>query len=71
MEATPEGVVVLHGICSSFAWQEGYVFSVSAIERERVRRYIATQEEHHRKVDYVSELRRMLEDAAYLTWSDT
>jgi putative transposase len=33
----------------AFAWQEGYgAFTVSASQREMVRRYIAGQEEHHR-----------------------
>jgi REP element-mobilizing transposase RayT len=32
-----------------FAWQEGYgAFTVSASEREAVRRYIELQAEHHR-----------------------
>ena len=48
----------------SFAWQEGYaVFSVSADDRDAIIRYIDTQEEHHRKVDYLDELRKMLRDA--------
>jgi REP element-mobilizing transposase RayT len=47
----------------SFAWQTGYAaFSVSASNVERVKRYIADQEEHHRKVtfqeEYVAFLKR-------------
>jgi len=45
-----------------FEWQIGYAaFSVSCSQAPRVKRYIATQEEHHRKEDYARELRRLLE----------
>jgi len=45
-----------------FAWQEGYsIFTVSRIHIEPVRRYIAGQEEHHRKVPFMDELKRLLE----------
>ena len=57
----------------AFAWQDGYsAFSVSPTQRDLVRRYIARQEEHHRSVSYIDELKRLLEkngvkyDAAYL-----
>lgn len=44
-----------------FAWQEGYsVFSVSYSQEERVRRYIATQEEHHRQRTFEEELLSLL-----------
>ena len=40
-----------------FAWQTGYAaFSVSQSNVERVRNYIATQEEHHRELGYREEL---------------
>jgi putative transposase len=40
----------------SFAWQTGYAaFSVSASNVERVKRYIADQEEHHRKATFQEE----------------
>jgi len=40
----------------SFAWQEGYgTFTVGASQREMVRRYIARQEEHHRKRTFKEE----------------
>jgi len=40
-----------------FSWQEGYsVFSVSASHLERVSKYIANQEEHHRKKTYQEEI---------------
>jgi putative transposase len=46
----------------AFAWQEGYgAFSVSPTQRDIVRRYIENQEEHHRKISYVDELKRLLE----------
>jgi REP element-mobilizing transposase RayT len=45
-----------------FSWQDGYAaFSVSWTHLEVVRKYIATQEEHHRKIDFVAELRTLLE----------
>jgi REP element-mobilizing transposase RayT len=45
----------------SFAWQEGYsVFSVSKSQEDVLKRYIATQAEHHRKEDFKSELLRLL-----------
>jgi len=47
--------------CKEFAWQEGYAaFSVSASLREKVRRYIDSQEEHHAKVSFIDELKRLL-----------
>jgi REP element-mobilizing transposase RayT len=51
-------------IDQSFSWQEGYaVFSVGVSGLEAVKHYIATQGEHHRKVDYLGELRKMLVEA--------
>lgn len=45
----------------SFEWQDGYsAFTVSATHLEIVRRYIATQEEHHRKVNFQDELKQLL-----------
>jgi len=44
-----------------FTWQEGYsVFSVSKSQEAALRRYIASQVEHHRKEDFKSELLRFL-----------
>jgi REP element-mobilizing transposase RayT len=44
-----------------FAWQSGYgIFSVSASLVERVRRYIRSQEEHHRRVSFKDELMTLL-----------
>ncbi|MCX6873424.1 MAG: IS200/IS605 family transposase [Verrucomicrobia bacterium] len=44
-----------------FAWQSGYgIFSVSASNLETVERYIANQEEHHRKTTFQDEYRAFL-----------
>lgn len=43
-----------------FQWQAGYAaFSVSASSADDVRKYIARQAEHHRKMSYQDELRAM------------
>jgi REP-associated tyrosine transposase len=45
----------------NFQWQGGYAdFSVSASNLERVKSYIANQEEHHRKIGFQDELRKLL-----------
>lgn len=47
-----------------FHWQEGYsAFTVSAPACPDVKRYIANQEEHHRKISFKDELVTMLERA--------
>ena len=47
-----------------FAWQEGYsVFSVSAGVRDKVKKYIANQREHHRNLSLREELARILDKA--------
>jgi REP element-mobilizing transposase RayT len=46
---------------SAFAWQSGYsAFTVSRSQFDIVRRYIETQEEHHRKQTYQEELLALL-----------
>lgn len=46
---------------AGFAWQEGYsAFSVSKSQEDAVKKYIATQAEHHRREDFRSELLRLL-----------
>jgi REP element-mobilizing transposase RayT len=46
---------------SKFQWQRGYAaFAVSQSARDGVIRYIARQEQHHRKMTYQDELRRFL-----------
>ena len=45
---------------SRFSWQSGYgAFSIGYSQIETARRYIARQEEHHRKVSFQDELRRI------------
>ena len=46
---------------ADFAWQGGYgIFSISFSQIEEVRRYIAGQEQHHRKLTFQDEFRRLL-----------
>jgi REP element-mobilizing transposase RayT len=46
----------------AFRWQEGYAaFTVSASSRDAVRKYIASQEEHHRVKSFREELIGFLE----------
>ena len=50
-------------ILTKFAWQNGYgAFSVSQSDVERARKYIATQEEHHRKKTFQDEYRAFLKE---------
>ena len=49
----------------SFTWQEGYgIFSVSRANIDAVRRYIASQEDHHRKRTFQEEYLAFLEELA-------
>ena len=46
---------------ADFEWQGGYAdFSVSQSNLEQVTHYIASQEEHHRKLTFQDELRGLL-----------
>lgn len=46
---------------TDFEWQGGYAdFSVSPSNLEQVKQYIASQEEHHRKIGFQDELRALL-----------
>jgi REP element-mobilizing transposase RayT len=46
---------------AGFEWQGGYaVFSVSQSNIEKVKAYIANQEEHHKKLGFQDELRELL-----------
>jgi putative transposase len=59
--------VWVHEQCAlpEFAWQEGYsAFTVSPTARDGVRRYIANQEQHHRRRTYREELIDLLQSAA-------
>ena len=45
---------------SDFAWQRGYgAFSVSESNLTAVRKYIEDQEEHHRKISFQDEFRKL------------
>ncbi len=45
-----------------FHWQDGYAaFTVSSTHRNAVRKYVAGQEEHHRKLSFAEELKQLLE----------
>jgi len=49
------------GGITNFEWQGGYAdFSVSQSNLEQVKRYIANQKNHHRKVTFQDELRGLL-----------
>ena len=49
-------------IGKDFKWQEGYSgFTVSLSNLESVKRYIDRQEEHHRKMDFATEWKLLLE----------
>ncbi len=51
-----------HGPEMRFEWQEGFsAFSVSRSNAEAVISYIQSQEEHHRKRDFVQEYKKLLE----------
>ena len=44
-----------------FQWQAGYgAFSVSQSQAERVRRYVESQQERHRRLSFQNELRQLL-----------
>lgn len=44
-----------------FAWQNGYgAFSIGFSQLRTVREYIATQEEHHKKLTFQDEFRLLL-----------
>ena len=46
----------------TFAWQEGYsIFSVSWTHAGLVRDYIAAQEQHHSRLPFIEELKRLLQ----------
>ena len=55
---------------ADFEWQGGYaVFSVSHSNIERVKGYIARQEQHHRKISFQDELRALLRKHA-IEWDE-
>jgi len=45
---------------SDFQWQAGYgIFSVSQSNVDQVKRYIANQEEHHKRMSFQDEFREI------------
>lgn len=49
------------GGLTDFEWQGGYAgFSVSQSNLEQVKKYIASQETHHRKLSFQDEVRALL-----------
>ena len=45
-------------------WQDGYgAFTHSHAEKDRLIEYVKNQEEHHKKVSFEEELRRLLQEA--------
>jgi len=57
-------------VTGRFAWGRGYgAFSVSQSNANRVARYIADQEEHHRVRTFAEELREFIDHHA-LRWKD-
>lgn len=53
-----------------FEWQGGYAsFSVSQSELDQVKRYIATQGEHHRKMSFQDELGVLLREH-HMEWDE-
>jgi REP element-mobilizing transposase RayT len=49
------------GLATDFSWQNGYgAFSVSQSNKPQVERYIADQEEHHRRLTFQDEYRELL-----------
>jgi len=50
---------------ADFKWQEGYAaFTVSLSLLDSVKRYIANQEQHHRKIDFATEWKLLLDNTA-------
>jgi putative transposase len=46
---------------ADFAWQNGYgIFSIVASQVPTVRRYVLKQEEHHRRLSFQDEFRKLL-----------
>jgi hypothetical protein len=45
-----------------FSWQNGYgAFSIGASQVESVRKYIAEQEQHHRRISFQDEFQMLLQ----------
>ena len=53
-----------------FGWQSGYgAFSVGPTEVDRIRRYVETQEDHHRKTSFQDEFRTLCKEAG-VAWDE-
>ena len=53
-----------------FEWQGGYAdFSVSQSNLEQVKKYIASQEQHHRKINFQDEMRALLSEH-HVEWDE-
>lgn len=49
-----------------FSWQRGYgAFSISSSHLEAVKNYIKNQDEHHRKVSFIDEYKKILTKYGY------
>jgi REP element-mobilizing transposase RayT len=59
---TSVGIKERHERQEGFQWQAGYgAFSVSQSKVDELAEYIRNQEEHHRRFDFKTEFRRLLE----------
>ena len=61
-----------NGLCKTkFAWQDEYfAVSVSETNMEGVRKYIANQEEHHKKRSFDEEFNRFMKRAGFQRFED-
>ena len=54
------------GLCKNFTWQEGYgAFSYTKSHTDLVYKYIENQKEHHKKVSYVDEVKKILANLGF------
>ena len=61
LKADSSGWIHKQGLSALFSWQRGYgAFTVSESQIGKVRRYIANQEEHHRRETFVGEFTALL-----------
>ena len=61
LKADSSGWIHKQGLSALFSWQRGYAaFTVSESQIGNVRRYIANQEEHHRKISFEEEFKALL-----------
>ncbi|MGA2868309.1 MAG: transposase [Verrucomicrobiota bacterium] len=52
---------IMRQVLPDFAWQNGYgIFSIGFSQIESLKKYIAGQEEHHRKISFQDEFRQLL-----------